>query len=186
MFAFGRFVASLLTLIFWLPLAFLRLAITEVKTTRLTQNVGQEGNIFDRGNIIELFNNLKANASPAFGNFTFSQVLSTLAADTYTGGNMVGGIIQRNSTGNTTDSVATATNIINAIPGAVVGQSFPMVVSNMGSGTLTIATNTGVTLQGTATIGRFASKLFLGTVTGSAAVTLQACFSFGASGTTGA
>lgn len=180
------FIKALFTLIFWLPLIFLRLAITEVKTTASPNAMGAEGAMPARGDIITLFSNLKANAAPVFGNWSFTQILSTLAADTYTGAGMVGGIIQRNSGASTTDSTATASQIVAAIPGAVVGQTFPCIISNMGSGTLTIAANTGVTLAGTPTIGRFSSKLFLGTVTGSAAVTFQAAFSFGAAGTTGA
>lgn len=181
MFALSRFIAVLFSLI----AAFLRLAITEVKTTQIPTNVGQEGNIFDRGDVITLFKNIKANASPVFGNFTLTEIAATLAADTYTGPAMAGGLIRRNSTGNTTDSLATATQIINAIPGAVVGQTFPCLISNMGSGTLTIAGNTGITLTGTATLARFQTRLYLGTVTGSAAVTFEQGFQFGGGATTG-
>lgn len=181
MFALSKLVTILLALL----AAFLRLAITEVKTTQLPVNVGQEGNIFDRGNIITLFQNLKSNAAPVFGNWNLTEIAATLAADTYTGLAMVGGIIRRTSTGTTQDSSATATDIINAIPGAVVGQSFPCIIANMGSGTFTLGGNTGITLTGTATIARFQSRLFIGTVTGSAAVTINNCFAFGAAQTVG-
>jgi hypothetical protein len=182
MLAFLKLLASLA----FLPALYLfRAAITEVKTTVRPVDAEMLGAMPTQGNIVTLFNNLKANAAPVFGNWDLSEIASTLAADTYTAGAMIGGFIRRNSTGTTQDSVASGTNIVNAIPGAVVGQTFPVVIANMGSGTLTVGTNTGCTLAGTATIARFSTRLFIGEVTGSAAYTLTQCFSFGAANTTG-
>lgn len=152
---------------------FLRLAITEVKTDRRPVDEEVLGAMPTQSNIISLINNLKARASPAFGNFVITNVSSALAADTYTAAAMVGGFIRRHLGGSATDSTATGTNLVAAIPGAVVGQTFPVLIHNAGSGTLTVAANTGVTLTGTATISRFSTRVFLGEVTGSAAVTLR-------------
>lgn len=167
-----------ISFIFSLLASFLRLAITEVKTTRRPVDEEVLGGMPSQSNIVNLINNLKANAAPAFGNFTLTEVASSLAAHTYTAAEMAGGFIRRHSTASLTDSVATGTNLVAAIPGAVVGQTFPVLIHNAGSGTLTVATNTGVTLVGTATITRFSTRVYLGEVTGSAAVTLRQCFQF--------
>lgn len=169
-----------------LPLFYLfRCAITEVKTSVRPVDAETLGAMPAQAGIVNLFSNLKANAAPVFGNWTLTEIASTLAAETYAAGAMVGGLIRRNMTGNATDSVATGTNIVNAIPGAVVGQTFPVLIANMGSGTLTVATNTGCTLAGTATVSRFQTRLFIGQVTGSATYTLTQVFQFGAGATTG-
>ena len=158
--------------------AFFRCAITEVKTTLRPVDAEVLGALPTQTGIVGLIRNLKANAAPVFGNFNVSTV--SLAANTYTGRQLVGGIIRRVLAvgAATTDSTDTATNIVNAIPGAVVGQTFPILISNLMSATLTVAAGTGVTLVGTATVTRFSTRLFLGEVTGSAAVTITNCFQF--------
>lgn len=159
-------------------LAFFRLAITEVKTTVRPVDAEVLGALPTQSNIVNLITNLKANAAPVFGNWGVATV--SLAANTYTARQILGGIIRRVLAvgAATTDSTDTATNIVNAIPGAVVGQSFPLLISNLMSATLTVAAGTGVTLTGTATVTRFSTRLFLGEVTGSAAVTITNCFQF--------
>ena len=171
-------IAHLLALI----TAFFRLSITPVKTTADPNDPedgvsGQQGAMPSTGNIVNLINNLKSNAGPAFGNFLLSIVGG--AAATYTGTQLTGGFIRRGGQAvATTDSTDTATNIVNAIPGAVVGQTFPVMIANLSSAALTVAAGTGVTLTGTAAISRFSTRLYLATVTGSAAVTMTNCFEF--------
>ncbi len=102
-----------------------------------------------------------------------------IAAATYNANNMVGGIIRRFSPGAAfTDCTDTATNIVNSIPGAKPLQTFPLLIANLGSGLETLAAGTGVTIAGTTTISSNSTRLFLGQVTGSAAVTLTSCFQF--------
>ena len=158
--------------------AFFRCAITEVKTTLRPVDAEVLGALPTQSGIVGLISNLKANAAGVFGNFIVSTV--SLAANTYTARQLTGGIIRRVLAvgAATTDSTDTATNIVNAIPGAVVGQTFPLLISNLMSATLTVAAGTGVTLTGTATVTRFSTRLFLGEVTGSAAVTITNCFQF--------
>jgi hypothetical protein len=93
--------------------------------------------------------------------------------------------VRRAANATTTDSTDTAANIVNAIPGAAPLQTFPVFISNMGSAVLTIAGGTGVTLAGTASIARFSTRLFLGTILGSTSVQLSNVANLGASGTTG-
>ena len=122
---------------------------------------------------------LQTNAAPVFGNWSQIIIPNTPVARTYTGADFVGGIIGRFSPGAAfTDCTPTATDIVNAIPGAKVNQSFLAVIANLGSGLMTIGAGTGVTIAGTATIGSARAALILGQVTGSAAVTITNCFNW--------
>lgn len=172
-----------------LIVASLRAAITPVKTNPGVQaNIEQDGALIPGGPLINAFQALAQNASPVFGNWNSTLIPNSLSATTYLGNQLVGGIIRRFGFGAaTTDSTDTATNIVNAIPGAVVGQTFPLIIANLGSGALTIAGGTGVTMAGTAVVASQAMRLFLGQVTGSAAVTITNQFQWGGgSGYTGA
>src|SRR5260221_3624252 len=162
-------------LLIQLFLAFLRPGITTVKLgpNDPAQNLEQAGALVPNGAIVSLAQNLSANASPAFGNWNGTIIPANPAPATYPAQAMVGGIIMRFSPGAaTTDSTDTGTNIVNAIPGAKVGQSFPLTVANLGSGLITLGSNTGVQLLGTMAIGSATARLFLGQVTGSNTISL--------------
>lgn len=168
--------------LFLLMFGFFRPAITTVKTNPdPVQNTEQAGALVPNGAIIGVMTSLQQNASPAFGNWNQLLVPASLSAATYNANSMVGGIIRRFQTaaGNVTDSTDTATNIVNAIPGAKVNQTFPLLLANMGSAGLTMAAGAGVTIAGTNVVGGFSMRLFLGQILGSGAVTLTPCFSFG-------
>lgn len=164
-----------------LILGFFRLAITPIKTNpNLLQNTEQAGSLVPGSALIPALQALAVNGSPAFGNFSQTLVPNSLAANTMTGGQIVGGIIRRFSpNANFTDSTDTGTNIVNAIPGAVVGQTFLTMIANLGSGIMTIGAGAGVTIAGTTTIASQGMRLFLGQVTGSAAVTMTSLFQWG-------
>lgn len=165
--------------IFGATLAFWRQAITPVKTDIRPTDAEVVGAMPTQGGIVGLITNIKNNASPAFGNKVLTSVAVAAAARTYTGAEMVGGLIKRYGSGPITDSTDTATNIVAAIPGAVVGQTFPMFLMNLGSvSALTMAAGTGVTLTGSAVVNGLSTRLFLGTVTGSTAVTITNMFQF--------
>jgi hypothetical protein len=157
---------------------FFRPLITTIKTIPDNMaNVEQDGALIPNGALIPAIQALATFGSPAFGNWSQTLVPASLAANTIGAGQLVGGIIRRFSPGAAfTDSTDTATNIVNAIPGAKVNQSFPVLIANLGSGLMTLAAGTGVTIAGTAAIGSATIRLFLGTVTGSSAVTLTSCF----------
>lgn len=163
--------------IFALVAAFFRLAITTVKTNPdPPQGIEQDGALVPGGAIVAALSALQTNAAPAFGNWS-QVVIPAIAAATYTGNQIVGGIIRRFSPGAAfTDCTDTGTNIFNAIPGAKVGQSFPLIVANLGSGLQTLSAGAGVTIAGTAAIGSATARLFLGQVTGSNLITLTNCF----------
>lgn len=167
-----------LNLVFFIA-GFFRNGITPVKVAPTTPaNIEQAGALVPNSALVTALAAISTNAAPAFLNFTTTIVPQSLAAQTYPGSSMVGGIIQRyGPAGTTVDCTDTATNIVNAIPGAVPLQTFPLFLANMGSSALTMAGNTGVTIAGTNVIGGFSVRLFLGQVTGSGAVTMTGLFS---------
>lgn len=156
---------------------FLRIGITTVKTNPdPVTGTAPAGAMVAAGDLISQLAALQTNAAPAFGNFS-QTLVPAISAATYTGNQLVGGLIRRFSPGAAfTDCTDTATNIINAIPGAKVNQTFITIIANLGSGLETFAAGTGVTIAGTASIGSATARLYLGQVTGSAAVTMTNCF----------
>ncbi len=160
--------------------SFLRLAITSVKTTTPPGSIEVLGAMPTQAGLVGAVTDLINNAAPAFGNA--DQVPLSGVTNTWSAAAMVGGIIRRYGAQSSADLTDTATNIVNSIPGAKVNQTFPLWVANMGLGTATPAGGTGVTLVGTTTISMQCAKLYLGRVTGSAAVSLTACFQFGGAG----
>lgn len=164
-----------------LVLAFFRLGISTVKlgANDPAQNLEQAGALVPNGQIVGLAAALSNNAAPAFGNYSGTIIPNTPAPATYLAQAMVGGYIMRFSPGAaTTDSTDTGTNIVNAIPGAKVGQSFPLTVANLGSGAVTLGSNTGVQLFGTMLIASATARLFLGQVTGSSTISLTNLFAW--------
>lgn len=160
---------------------FLRLGITTVKTNPdPIAGVEQAGAMVPNGALLAAMAAVQQNAAPAFGNWSLTIVPSSLGARTYTGSELVGGIFRRHSVGGValTDCTDTATNIVNAIPGAKINQSFAVLLANLNSSSpgLTLAGGTGVSMAGTNIVGGLQMRLFLGQVTGSAAVTLTGCF----------
>lgn len=171
-----------------------RLAITPIKPgpaaigDPVNGPYGQTGAMANQGNMVGVLAALSNNGAPAFGNWSQTLIPNSLAAATINANNLVGGLIRRFSPGaNFTDSTDTATNIVNAIPGAIPNQTFPLIIANLGSGIMTLGAGTGVTIAGTATIASNATRLFLGQVLGSAQVTITSLFQWGnGSGYTGA
>lgn len=161
--------------------AFLRPGITTPKTNPdpLT-GIEQDGALIPNAAMLTALRALHATASPTFGNWGQTLIPNSLSARTYGGGEMSQGLIRRFGTGSAiTDCTDTATNIVNAIPGAKVNQTFPFFLANMGAGNdLTLAAGTGVTIAGTAVVSALSMRLFLGQVTGSAAVTITSLFQF--------
>ena len=157
---------------------FFRFAITTIKLPGdPPQGTEQAGALVPNGAIVQALAFLQQNAAPAFGNWSQTIIPASLSAATYNANNMVGGIIRRFSTGAaTTDSTDTGTNIVNAIPGAKVNQTFPLLIANLGSGALTLGAGSGVTLAGSTAVGSATVRLYLGQITASNAVTLTGCF----------
>ena len=114
---------------------------------------------------------------------------STASAVTFTAAEMWGGLIRRDPAGAArADLLDTAANIVGAVQDAEVGSSFEFVVENTADAaeTITITTNTGLTLVGTMTIEQNQSRRFkavMTNVTGaSEAVTI---YDYGAMGDLG-
>jgi hypothetical protein len=104
---------------------------------------------------------------------------TTAAAITMTAAQILGGLILRDPNGaGRADLVPTAAALVAAIPGAGVGSAFEFTIRNTADAaeTITVTTNTGVTLSGTMTIAQNNSKRFVAVFTnvtlGSEAVTV--------------
>lgn len=105
---------------------------------------------------------------------------NTAGASSYTALQMLSGLILRDPTGgNRSDVVPVAGTIVAAIPGAVVGSSFELIIKNGADAAETItvtAADATVTLVGTMTIAQNNTKIFKCVVTdvgaGTEAVTL--------------
>ena len=104
---------------------------------------------------------------------------ATAAAVTYSVTQVLGGLILRDPAGAArADLLPTAAALLDAIPDAEVGTSFEFTIRNTADAaeTITVTTNTGLTLSGTMTIAQNNSKRFLARFTnvteGSEAVTV--------------
>ena len=89
---------------------------------------------------------------------------TTAAAVTYTAAQLKGGLILRNTNGaGRADLFPTAASIVAALPSAFVGQTFEVTIRNTAAAaeTITMTTNTGLTLSGTMTIAQNNQKPFL-------------------------
>ena len=100
---------------------------------------------------------------------------TTAAAVTFTAAELLGGLILRDPAGAArADLVPTAAAIIAAIKSYNVGTSFEFTIRNTADAaeTITVTTNTGVTLSGTMTIAQNNSKRFLVVVDSATAVSI--------------
>ena len=103
---------------------------------------------------------------------------AALQSATITAANMAGSAISVfDNTGTTPANLATdtAANIIAAVPGWQIGQSYLLKIRNSSgsANTATITAGTGVTLTGTMTIAQYVQRELIVTYTGAGAVTLQ-------------
>ena len=96
--------------------------------------------------------------------FTSPVVLDTASDVTYTAAQLKGGIILRDPNGAArADLFPTAAALVAAFPSCPVGTSFEIVIRNTADAaeTITMTTNTGLTLSGTMTIAQNNQRRFL-------------------------
>lgn len=99
--------------------------------------------------------------------------ITTVGNGTLTAAGLVGGeLVRTGPTAVFTDATDTAANIIAALPGAVVGSSFNILLKNATAFTQTISAGTGVTLPLTVIIPAFSVANYVGTVSTASTVTL--------------
>lgn len=94
--------------------------------------------------------------------------ITTAGAVTFSAAEVAGGLILRDPNGaGRADLVPTAANLLAAIPSAQVGQAIKFTIRNTADAaeTITVTTNTGVTLSGTMTIAQNNSKSFMAVFT---------------------
>ena len=94
--------------------------------------------------------------------------ISTAGIVSYAAAEVAGGLILRDCNGaGRADTVPTAAALLAVIPGAQVGQAVRFTIRNTSGGatSITVSTNTGVTLSGTMTIAQNNSKDFLAVFT---------------------
>lgn len=94
---------------------------------------------------------------------------------TLTAAQLMAGNILSSGGATPTFTTDTATNIINALTQSIgatprIGQTFPVFLTNLNSGTATLAGGTGVTIVGTATVATAQTISLLGTITGTVAL----------------
>lgn len=111
--------------------------------------------------------------------FTTVTSKTTASAVTYTAAEVLGGVILRDPNGGArADLFPTAAQLVAAVPGCNVGTSLEMFIRNDADAaeTITMTTNTGLTLSGVMTIAQNNAKKFLVRFTnvtpGSEAVTI--------------
>jgi len=100
---------------------------------------------------------------------------ATAGVINYTAAMLIGGWIMRDPAGaGRADTIDTAANIIAAITGMADNDYFDFIITNTASGaeTITVTTNTGLTLVGTMTIAQNESKSFRAIMTGAGAVSI--------------
>lgn len=101
--------------------------------------------------------------------------ITTAAAVTFTAAQIAGQLILRDPNGaGRADLLPTAATLYTAFGRPGVNQSFRFVIRNTADAaeTITVTTNTGLTLSGTMTIAQSNSKEFLGVFTSPTAVTV--------------
>jgi hypothetical protein len=94
--------------------------------------------------------------------------VSTAAAVTFSAAEVLGFLILRDPNGGArADLLPTAASLITAINGPYVGMAFEFIIRNTADAaeTITVTTNTGLTLSGTMTIAQNNSKRFLAVIT---------------------
>lgn len=110
-----------------------------------------------------VFTNLQATGN-VYEKTTVSTI-ATAAAVTFTADQVLGGLILRDPGANRADLVPTAASVFAAVnsPISYEGVSFEFTIRNTADAaeTITVTTNTGVTLSGTMTIAQNNTKRFL-------------------------
>lgn len=99
----------------------------------------------------------------------------TADAVTFTADEVLGGLILRDPNGDDrADLLPTASDLITELDDPAVGTSFEFTIRNTANAdeTITVTTNTGLTLSGTMTIAQNNSKRFLAVVTSATTITV--------------
>lgn len=101
--------------------------------------------------------------------------VANAAGVTLTALSMLNGVIFRSGAVTVSDTLPTAAQLVAAFPGVRIGDTFETEIVNTNTGTLTILTGAGVTLQGTTAVATVATRRYQGRFTavavGSEAVT---------------
>lgn len=131
------------------------------------------GGMVPAGALIPYLNQIVQGAAPG----PATSLTSIAAGTALTAPQVINGIIKHTNTSGGTDTLPLAADIIAALPGASaaakVGSTFYLSVLNPNTpGTVTLATNTGLTLAGTPTIAALQARDYFGQVTSSTQVTI--------------
>jgi hypothetical protein len=131
-----------------------------------------------RGDIIQLSGKALIQGMNAFPKLTVTTKTSA-AGYTISAAELIGGMISdTTSTGAIAATLPLVTDVVAAIPSYVVGTSFYFIYRNPGTQTVTITTNTGWTIVGTATIATLNAKLFVVRITSATTATIYSIGTF--------
>jgi predicted RecA/RadA family phage recombinase len=157
------------TVVYWDPVNKL-ISPSQAVGVRIGIAVSQDPQ--DADEVVNVLRDSANRRPPAFRNTT-ALTGATLTAGLITGADYVS-LTTTVSTGGSTLTTRTGTQIFADSPGAQIGESYRLRIRNTGSGTVTLAAGTGVTLgSGTYTIATGTWRDFVVTFTSATAVTIQ-------------
>ena len=116
------------------------------------------------GGLQGLISALQQNAAPNYGNTGFSP-LSNAAGVTMTAAQVLSEFYVRSGAAGVSDTLPTAAALLASWPGATIGSTAPLLITNLNSGTLTIVTGAGITLAGVTTVVTTGARYYMLSVT---------------------
>jgi hypothetical protein len=121
-----------------------------------------EGAQVNNGSLLQYLGALSANGAPSLGNQDL-YADTTATAITYSAVGVLKGIIRRSGGAGISDIMPSASSLFSAWPGAQVGNTCPVLLCNLNSGTITLqqSADASVTLAGTTTVVTVAARLYI-------------------------
>lgn len=145
------------------------------------REVREETDLFERHGQSTRFNRGGLTRQLAFGNPVTTKNTVTAMTDTATisVAGLTGGVIRGVPTAAANYTLPTVAVLLAGLPDAADGDTFQLVISNKsgGANTITVATATGWTLEGTVTVAQNVARLFVIVITSvaSATATIHGC-----------
>jgi hypothetical protein len=162
-----RKLANMLLTVALAAVLFAGLSYGAITTTKTPGGLGYSGGLIDAGDLAQYLSDVKNNGAALMGT---TQIVSNVVAagQLMSASTMINQYIRRTGAGAITDTIDSAVNIVAAMPGAKVGDSFWFILANFNTGTLTLSNGVSpaanITLNGTLTVAQSAVRWFIGTI----------------------